>query len=80
MGSDKGRLLSVLCAVLGALSFLMLLPGLFWWAGLLCAVAAVLIGRRRMLQPARADQILAISGTVLAVLGAGSYLFTTVLH
>lgn len=70
---------SVLYSILGALSFLMLLPGLVWWAGLFCAFGAVVFGSRNMRQPGRFGQITGICAVVLAILGTGTFIVTTLL-
>ncbi len=77
---DKSKLLCAASILLGALSFLMLLPGFVWWVGLACALAAVILGRRRMRQPARLDQICGIIATVLALLGTGVFMVFSLFH
>ncbi len=80
MPFQKERVLALLSVVLGMLSFLMLMPGLAWWAGLACALVAVILGKRSLRQPSRFSQAAGVLASILAVLGAGAFIFTVLLH
>jgi len=65
---------SALNVALGALSFLMLLPGAFFWAGLVCAGAALILGSKGRKSNVRSKEICSVTGIVLAVAGAASFI------
>lgn len=69
------HLWSGLTVALGALSFLMLLPGAFFWVGLGCAVAALVLGTIGRKSPVKSKQICSVTGILLAVAGAAVFVF-----
>lgn len=84
MAKNAQTVRALACIVLGAFSFVMLLPGVFEWIGLVAAVAAVVLGWTAVRRPKAgksADkyevptapgrlQLVCIVGIVLAVLAA----------
>ena len=68
------KLLSALNVVFGALSFLMMLPGAYFWVGLPCALAALILGAAGRKNPAKSRQACSIIGIILAVAGAASFI------
>lgn len=73
MQLKAGTVRSVVNIVLGALSFLMLFGGGWWYVGILSAIAALILG-----WPGRkgrtAGKTAAVVGTVLAIAGSLAYL------
>ncbi len=61
---------------LGALSFLLLLGGAFFWAGFICAVLALILGTAGKKSPVKSKQVCAVLGIALAVAGAAVFVFS----
>ena len=61
---------SAVNVALGALTFLILLPGAFFWIGFACAAAALILGTKSKKSPLKSKQICAVAGISLAVAGA----------
>lgn len=84
MAKNAQLIRALACIALGAFSFVMLLPGVFEWIGLVAAVAAVVLGWTAIRRPRAgksADkyeipaapgrlQLLCVAGIVLAVAAA----------
>ncbi|MGI6152452.1 MAG: hypothetical protein ACOYJB_01280 [Christensenellaceae bacterium] len=60
---------------LGALSFLMLAPGAFFWIGFACAIVSLVLGTIGKKSPIKSKQVCSILGIVLAVAGAACFVF-----
>ena len=70
------KLLSIINIFLGALSFLMIFSGAYFWIGLPCALAALILGAMGKKSPEKGRQICSIIGIILAVAGAASFVIT----
>jgi len=66
---------SAMNVALGALSFLMLLPGAFFWGGFACAVAALVLGTIGKKSPVKSKQVCSVIGMALAIAGAAFFVF-----
>jgi len=64
------HIFSAINIILGALSFLMALPGAFFWIGFSCAVIALILGTIGKKSPVKSKQICSVIGIILAVAGA----------
>gem|GEM_PF-5988499 len=65
---------SIINITLGALSFLMLLPGAFFWFGFAFAAISLIMGTMSKKSPLKSRQICGFVGIALSVLGALSYI------
>lgn len=77
MKRDANFYRSLAAVFCGALSFLMLLPGSFAWAGLILAVLAIALGWGAGKRPGRTNQMLSVAGIALAVVAALINLITS---
>ncbi len=66
---------SALNVVLGAMSFLMVLSGIYFWIGAVSAVAALVLGTIGKKSPVKSKQICSVIGIILAVCGAAAFVF-----
>lgn len=76
MNQAKSRLWCVLNIILGILSFLIILPGPFFWVGFSCAAASLILGTIGKKRPEKNRQICAIVGIVLALAAAIVFVVT----
>lgn len=77
MRRDTNFYRALACILCGALSFTMLLPGAFAWAGLVLAVLAIALGWGAHRRTGRTNQMLSVGGIALAVLAALINLLTS---
>lgn len=70
----KPKIMATAACLLGALGFMLLLPGAFWWAGFGCAALAIILGWRGIKQPGRFEQAASLAGISLALLFALGYI------
>jgi len=67
---------SALNVALGALAFLMLLPGAFFWVGFACAVAALVLGTIGKKSPVKSKQVCSVLGIIFAIAGAAVFVLS----
>lgn len=69
-----GRVRSVLNIMLGAMSFMMLLDGAWWYIGIIAAIMALILGWPGRKNRQGEEKKPAIAGVVLAIAGTLAYL------
>ncbi|MBC5647986.1 hypothetical protein [Christensenella tenuis] len=70
------KLWSGLNVALGALSFTVLLDGIWFWIGFACAAAALILGGKGRKSPYKGKQICSVASIVLAIGAAVCYLIS----
>ena len=70
MNQSTQRLWCSLNIILGLLSFLIILPGVFFWVGFACAVASLILGTIGKKKPDKKRRTCAVIGIALALAAA----------
>ena len=74
------RIWSGINVALGALAYTVLLDGIWFWAGFICAAAAIILGNKGRRSPEKGKRVCSVTGIVLAVGAAVCYLALMLLH